>query len=116
NQPANHGAAAAVPAPSPNRPISASAAAPTNNTEAAPVPPKGAQYTIFCRDFPGPSHVDFANQAKSELMHNTKLRGWYVLHLEDHSSLMYGYYKSMDDPSARADRATIERLTDQLSN
>jgi len=116
NQP-NHGAtAAATPAPSPNRPINASAAAPSGNTEAAPVPPKGAQYTIFCRDFPGPSHVDFANQAKAELMRNTKLRGWYVLHLEDHSSLMYGYYKSQDDPAARADRATIERLTDQLSN
>jgi hypothetical protein len=104
-------------AASSNRPINASAAAPAaSNAEPAPIPPKGAQYTIFCRDFPGPMHVDYSNQAKSELLKSTKLRGWYVLHLEDHSSLMYGYYKSIDEKSAKADRAAIEQITDAVGN
>lgn len=110
DSPAHSGTAAA-----PNRPIKASAA-PSSAAEQAPVPPKGAQYTIFCRDFPGPMHVDYANQAKSELLKSTKLRGWYVLHLEDHSSLMYGYYKSIDDKAAKADRAAIEQITDAVGN
>jgi hypothetical protein len=49
-------------------------------------------------------------------MKQTRLRGWYVLHLDDHSSLMYGYYKTMDESAIKSDRAAIEKLTDSLGN
>jgi len=103
-------------AAAPSRPITASAAAPSNPPEPPPVVPKGARFTIFCRDFVGPTHVEYANQAKTELIKNSRMRGWYVLHLEDHSSLMYGYYKSLDDAVAKTDRAAIERLADNVGN
>src|SRR5262249_41018415 len=97
-------------------------AAPNNNPapkaapQASPVPPKDAQFTLYCDDYTGPSHVLLANRAKSELASSSGMRGWYIIHQEDHSTLFYGYYKDPADAGAHRDRAAIVALHDSFGN
>ncbi|MBC8106063.1 MAG: hypothetical protein H7Z14_05700 [Anaerolineae bacterium] len=79
-------------------------------------PPKDAQFTLYCADYTGPSHVEIANRAKQDLSASSGLRSWYVIHQEDRSTLFHGYYKEMDDAGLKRDRATIEALQDQRGN
>ena len=51
--------------------------------------PKDAQWTLYCRVVPGPDHVTRANAYKEDLIHNTSMKDWYVIHEEDRSVLYY---------------------------
>src|SRR5262249_14709635 len=59
----------------------------TDRAAAAPAPPKDAQWTIYCFTIKGADHVPQANRMKDDLMRTTNLRGWYVVHQEEHSVL-----------------------------
>jgi hypothetical protein len=90
------------------------AAAPAGVQDAAPgtpVPPLGAQWTIFCGSFRGPDHVLVANQAKADLLRQSHLNGWYLVHHADESILYYGYYTELGTPRAKADKRAIEGLS-----
>lgn len=82
----------------------------------APIPPKDAQITILCKIIPGPGHIQRAKQAKDDLITSTKLKGWYVSHEEQQSTLFYGYYRSLEDPKLKADRARIATMQDNVGN
>jgi hypothetical protein len=96
--------------PQPRKPINASAAGRND------VPPKDAQYTLYCADYVGPSHVEAANRAKQELAELSGMRGWYIIHQEDRSSLFYGYYRDVEEAAIKRDRAAIEGLEDRRGN
>jgi hypothetical protein len=71
-----------------------------------PVPPKDAQFTIYCQQFNGPNHMAEARQAKTILSDSTPLaKKWYVVHGNDQSTLYYGFYRSFDtsDPQFALD-------------
>jgi hypothetical protein len=83
--------------------------------------PKDAQFTIFCRNFTGDTHVQDARQAQQILLTSTNMNKWYIVHAADHSTLYYGFYRSNDskDPKdaaegkrAQADRDTICAIKD----
>ncbi len=78
--------------------------------------PKEATFTLYCRDFSGQAHIDEANRAKTELMKNTPLHDWYVIHQQDRSTLFYGYYRDTQDPALAADRKRVEAVTDKLGD
>lgn len=97
-------------------------AAASGNTD-NPVPPKGAQYTIFCARIEGDAHVERANKYKNELLAKSGMNGWYVIHGQDQSSLYYGFYRTFNDPNdakevarAQGDRKRLESLTDGMQN
>ncbi len=101
------------------------AAKPKKEAPADPaVPPRDAQWTIYCQAIAGPEHVARANAAKQSLATQTQLKdAWYVIHQEDQSVIYYGYYRAINDPKdkketdrAQADRKTLEGLTDQNGN
>jgi hypothetical protein len=102
-----------VPQPDSRRPANASSA---SKREATNVPPKDAQFTLYCADYTGPAHVELAKRVKEELAQQTGLRGWYIVHQSDRSTLFYGYYKEIDDANMRRDRLAIESLEDRSGN
>lgn len=84
----------------------------------SPVPPKDAQWTVFCDKIDGPNHVALARELKSRLVAKSRMPDWYVIHGSSDSSLYYGFYRSIDDPRdpaekrrAEADRMRIQSLT-----
>jgi hypothetical protein len=91
-------------------------AAPQQTTDDTPIPPKDAQITILCTIIPGPGHIQRAKQVKDDLISSTKLKGWYVSHDEQQSTLYYGYYRSLEDPKLKADRARIATMQDNVGN
>ena len=100
-------------------PLSASAAGATDS----PVPPKGAQYTIFCARIDGDAHIERCTKLKNDLIAKTHMNGWYVIHEERQSLLYYGFYRSFNDPKdpqesarAQADRHRVASLTDEMQN
>lgn len=76
-----------------------------------PVPPKGAQYTIFCARIEGDAHVERSNRLKNDLIQKSGLRDWYVLHDDRQSLLYHGYYRTFNDT---ADRREMERAQSDL--
>src|SRR5437773_798635 len=72
--------------------------APAADPNAAPIPPKDAQYTLYCQAVAGSDHVERANQFKNQLLQSTPLKDWYVIHQETDSVLYYGFYRSIDNP------------------
>jgi len=114
------GAGIAQAKPKPQEPAPAPAKADPN---AAPIPPKDAQWTIYCQAIPGVTHVEQANAFKAELIKLTKMNDWYVIHSEDESTLYYGFYRSINDPKdkkeserAQRDREKINALLDPQGN
>jgi hypothetical protein len=90
-----------------------------SDDSAAPAPPEGAQFTIHCNTFNGPSHIMDAKRIKDYLIHQTGSKDWYVVHSADESDLYFGYYKTFDDRAqvseytrAQTDRAKISSLVD----
>jgi hypothetical protein len=77
----------------------------------APVPPAGAQWTIFCTSWSGPDHVLISNQAKQDLLNQSRLPDWYIVHHDDESILYYGYYTAYNTPRAKADKHSVDALT-----
>jgi hypothetical protein len=74
--------------------------------------PKGAQWTILCAEVSGEGHVARARQLKENLVQNSGMRDWHLLHKDDVSVLYYGYYKSYNDPRSKADRERIDQMAD----
>src|SRR5438034_5585313 len=85
------------PSPGSSQVVSEPKALSTVQREREPAPPKDAQWTIYCLSVSGINHVAQTNQLKADLMRTTSLRGWYVVHQEDHSVLYYGYYRTFKD-------------------
>lgn len=82
-----------------------------------PAIPQGAAYTIYCQTISGPSHVLQSKQIKQNLIDNSGMKDWYVVHGEHESTLYYGFYRSADpaDPDgqrARQERARLDAITD----
>jgi hypothetical protein len=73
-------------------------------------PPEGAQWTIYCESFTGTNHVDLAEQAKRELLNETGLTKWHIVHEQDQSVLYYSYYKDIRDAQARADKGAVDSI------
>jgi len=89
-----------------------------------PIPniPKDAEWTILCATFSGPDHASQARAARTNLINQTKMRDWYIIHSQGQTTLYYGFYRAINDPkdqkeSARAqsDRKTIAALADPAS-
>jgi hypothetical protein len=85
----------------------------------APTPVAGAQFTLHCSTFSGPSHTMDAKRLKDYLVRQTGSKDWYVVHSADDSDLYFGYYKTFDDRAqmteytrAQSDRAKISSLVD----
>jgi hypothetical protein len=58
--------------------------------------PPNAQWTILCARFPGAQHVFTSDAVKQQLIQQTKMPDWYVIHGEQESLLYYGFYASLD--------------------
>src|SRR5438046_9540243 len=59
-----------------------------------PIPPKDAQWTIYCIPISGINHVAQATQIKQDLLKLApNLPDWYVIHGETESVLYYGFYR-----------------------
>jgi hypothetical protein len=71
--------------------------------------PAEANFTIYCRDFIGPRHVELAESARDGAASASVPRGtlgrFYVVHEEDRSVLYHGFYAAFDGDSAEAERA-----------
>jgi hypothetical protein len=81
--------------------------------------PKDAEWTILCGTFAGPDHASTARAVRSNLIAQTKMPDWYIIHGQGQTTLYYGFYRSINDPkdakeSARAqnDRKTVAALAD----
>jgi hypothetical protein len=90
-----------------------------------PAPPRDAQYTICCRDFAEITHVQDSRDAQHLLMESTGMKKWYIVHAADHSTLYYGFYRSINprDPNdgdegkrAISDLNTIRQMQDSNGN
>lgn len=85
-----------------NSQTSASTGAPeTPERTEAPKYPKNAQWTIRSRSIAGPGHIERSMQLKESVAAGTKLKDWHLLHLEDESVLLYGFYGAIDDKKNR---------------
>jgi hypothetical protein len=81
-------------------------------SDAMPKPPTGAQYTILCMTFAGPSHAVDADKARDALKESAKkLDKWYVVNYGDKSILYYGFYRCID-PRDISDAAEGRRAID----
>ncbi len=101
-------------------PNSADASSRQPQEEPEAPPPPDAQYTLFCTEFSGDSHILDADQAKKRLREATSSQDWHVIHQENVSDLYFGYYKSFDDRTdiaeytrARQDRAKVASMLNQ---
>lgn len=74
-------------------------------------PPSDAQWTIFCTSLSGPSHVADARRLKEQLVSNTQLKDWHIVHGEAESAIYYGYYASANNSANQADLQRIKALT-----
>lgn len=88
-----------------------------------PVPPKDAQYTIYCFKVSSPDHVAMAEKIRKDLTAQTEFKQWHVIHQPSESLLYYGFYKSIDEKKekkeaerAQLDRAKIAMMTDPMGN
>ncbi|MCS7033358.1 MAG: hypothetical protein NZ561_05100, partial [Phycisphaerae bacterium] len=81
-----------------------------------------AAWTIFCASITGEGHVARANRIKEQLLAETRMDGWYIVHQDNQSILYYGMYRSFNDPGhpdtarAQRDRQTIDMLADRQGN
>lgn len=96
------------------------AARPGSPAADAPVPPKDAQWTIMCDSIDGPGHVENARDLKAMLAKRSGMKDWYIVHTERESTIYYGFYRSLDDPSEKRreqqDRTRLAMVSDNLGN
>lgn len=62
----------------------------------AAIPPADALWTIACAQIKGSGHVERAKVYKQQIAATTGLKGFYVVHEDDLSTLYFGFYKSID--------------------
>lgn len=88
-----------------------------------PLPPDDAMFTIYCKSFSGPTRVGDAKITRDALAKSTGMKGFYVVHSADESTLFYGYYRSLnteaedsqerkDAERAKSDRRKLLELKD----
>jgi hypothetical protein len=84
--------------------------------------PEGARWTIVCASFTGPGHMEQAKRFKEQMVQQTRMADFYVVHNPDHSTLYYGYYREIDPKAdakeaarAAADRRTMADFTNAAS-
>jgi hypothetical protein len=84
---------------------------------------KEPQWTLYCQAIGGPAHVEQAKSAKEQLIKQSKLKDWYVIHQDTESIIYYGYYRTINDPKdkkeserAQRDRKEIGTLADASGN
>lgn len=69
--------------------------------------PKDALWTIYCRSFSGATRAQEAKSVKDSMIRSTGMKQWHVIHLNDESTLYYGFYRGVeldsDDAKARKD-------------
>lgn len=58
--------------------------------------PADAQWTIWCARYTTPEHVFISDAAKQQMVAQTKLPDWYVIHGEKESSLYFGFFSTFD--------------------
>jgi hypothetical protein len=103
-----------------NRPAGDSAINPVTGAAISTTPsiPAEARWTLYCLSVPGPLHVEKANHLKEQMIKNSGMRDWYVIHSDQESTLNFGYYRSLNDPAdsdsrrAREDRTKISEWKD----
>ena len=83
--------------------------------EADAIQPADAQWSIACRQFAGPNHVELAKVSKQQVAAGTGLSGFYVVHEDAISTLYFGFYRYMsprqapqNQPGAVADGARAQ--------
>jgi hypothetical protein len=59
------------------------------------IQPADAQWSIACRQFGGPNHVELAKGAKESVKAATGMKDFYVVHEDGLSTLYYGFYRSI---------------------
>lgn len=102
--------------PKPPAQVQASAANPAAVAKATPVAaaniPADARFTILCREYTGPTHVQQAMLAKSELIRLSGKGDWHIItNDEQGSQLFFGYYRVRD---GQADAVEGKRITGDL--
>ena len=84
-------------------------------------PPADAAFTIYCQSFTGPVRADQSKQVRDSLIKSTGMNDWYLVHIEQESTLYYGFYRSKfidaqdaddrkDAQRAQADLKTIKAI------
>lgn len=71
--------------------------------------PKNAQWTIRCRSIAGPGHIERSMKLKESVAAGTKLKNWHLLHQEDESLLLYGFYGPIDDKKNRKESERVKK-------
>jgi hypothetical protein len=81
----------------------------------APVPPRDAEWTIYCASLAGPDRVREAKNLRIDLPRRTGLRDWYVVQGDTDSKVFYGYYRTIDSSAqSAADRKEAARAKSDL--
>ncbi len=57
-----------------------------------------------------------SNRVKEDLLQQSHLSGWHLVHHDDESILYYGYYTELGTPRARADKRAVESLTNDAGD
>lgn len=98
---------------------SAAANKPAGDLSDVPPAPKEAQWTLYCKTYADPAHVETSRTFKAALIKQTGMREWYIVHEANQSRLYYGYYRSIADSGdaaeskrAQEDRKRIDSLVD----
>jgi len=86
---------------------------------AQPIPPKDAEWTLYCQTIPGADHVRMAKVQKEMAIKATGMPDFYIIHGEGDSKLYYGYYRAIEPKvdkkeaeRAQTDRKRLERFMD----
>ena len=83
------------------------------------------QWTLYCQAVAGPAHVEQAKAIQEQLISQTPMKDWYVIHQEGESVIYHGYYRTISDDDAKdrkegeraqRDRKAIGGMTDQQGN
>lgn len=88
----------------------ATASTVADSQEDRPVPPADAQWTIYCRTITGPNHIAESRRLRDDLRKISDLRGWYLVHGNNETTLYHGYYRAFDDPNDPATRRAQTEL------
>ncbi len=85
---------------------------PVNSASDMPIPPKDAQYTIYCQSLAGPDHIERARQLQQVLRQATAMKDWYIVHGGEQSTLYYGFYRTVDPRDPQDDREGKRAIAD----
>jgi hypothetical protein len=95
-----------------------------DKAEKMPIPPADARWTLYCRAFGGPNRVAESKISRATMVKLTGDPNWYLVHGENESTLLFGFYRSIemgatdkdqkkDAERAHADRKRLAGLRDE---